>query len=217
MSFEHACFISYSHGDNQVVNGYIRQLQNALDGQLETYFKKADFRKNDNDCFYFIDKDRINSGTIVDTKIATALFDSVCMLVAYWPAYERSDYCLREFHGMKEIERLRREHCLYPDDTECLIVPILFKYGENKPTIFSSEGLDVSKLFLATGDISLMNEFWNEIDKICIKIKKHFEELTANKSNIKKLFKQRMNFALPNVAPRQLTRKKSVLMSRKGK
>jgi len=216
MSFKHACFVSYSHGAHGVVQGFMEELQKTLDAQMEIYLKHSNFGiTNTKDKLYFIDLERITTGTVVDEKIEEGLFYSVCMLVAYWPAYMQSDYCMRELEGMKKIEKLRKKHCNYPDNTECLIFPVYFRKPVQVHDIFPANGIDVSKYFLATGGISDAEQFATVIDEICQKIAEHFTCFNNKQEKLKDFFTKRASFTLPPAKPRKLTQTQP-LISRMG-
>jgi TIR domain len=117
MPFNYSCFISYKHGQNQLTEKIINDLQVALEAELSQYFNEG----------IFIDRDRLKGGTFFNENLATALCQSVCMIVVYNVVYFKSNYCLREFRAMEKLEAKR----LGANPKNGLIIPIVFR-GINK-------------------------------------------------------------------------------------
>jgi hypothetical protein len=101
MPIQHACFISYPHPRvkrsdlSRFVKDFVRALEEKLDGYVS-------------EPVYF-DKDRLKPGYNYDEKLAKAICESVCMVVVYFPEYQRREYCLREFELMEKIDVKRKE------------------------------------------------------------------------------------------------------------
>ena len=97
MPHDYSCFISYPHGDGDVIKPFIENLRNALRSRLEAYV----------DLPVFYDKDRLKPGYLYNSELGGAICRSLSMIVVYMPRYESSSYCLREFKAMEELERIR--------------------------------------------------------------------------------------------------------------
>lgn len=120
MSLEHPCFISYRHNPGPNYKRIIKDLYEALSDELGNFI---------NDKKIFID-DSLQGGDIQDDKIAKALCESACMILAFTPTYFSKDhlYCAREFRAMEAIE-LKRLTLLNSGTTNNrgLIIPIILR------------------------------------------------------------------------------------------
>jgi hypothetical protein len=97
MAFRHSCFISYCHGEGELIRPFIEQLRTALDSCLEPYLDEK----------VFLDADRMRPGYRFNESLGRALCESVAMIMVYVPKYEKHHYCMREFSAMERIERNR--------------------------------------------------------------------------------------------------------------
>jgi hypothetical protein len=57
----------------------------------------------------YIDKDRLKPGYNYNEALSKAICESACMIVVFTSLYESSDYCLREFLTMEQIEEKRKQ------------------------------------------------------------------------------------------------------------
>ena len=92
--FKYACFISYSHGEQELVKGFIDQFKAALKAYLEPWMEEE----------VYVDVDRLKAGFKYNEALAKAICQSVCMVVVYSPVYERRSYCGREYEAMERLE-----------------------------------------------------------------------------------------------------------------
>lgn len=130
MDFDYSCFISYRHGQREIVQGFVDQFEEALSAELEP----------SSPLNVFIDKTRFSAGTKLNASIGDALCKSACMIVIYTPRYfdRESTYCTREFMAMQQIEKFRNQ--LVPSRTKSMIVPVVFRGKEDFPyDIFDSQ------------------------------------------------------------------------------
>lgn len=97
MAFRYACFISYCHGQYDLVKGFIDQLKTALKAELDALMNEE----------LYIDEERLLPGYHYNEELAKAICESVCMVVVYMPKYESHEYCMREFEAMELLERKR--------------------------------------------------------------------------------------------------------------
>lgn len=176
MPLKYSCFISYCHGQGELMRTFIEQLKKALKDYLDPYLDEP----------VYIDEERLQPGFHYNEEIARAICQSICMIVVYSPKYERHSYCLREFAAMEIIEKERLQLLgKKADFTRGMIIPIIFR-GEIEdlpPKI--TKGIhycDFSKFTLASLDISSNPEFISEIEKIAKQIYNYFK--TLEKMNI---------------------------------
>jgi hypothetical protein len=149
MPFEYACFISYRHGQRKLVQRIVNDLYDALCSELEAQFGR--------DAVY-LDRDRLQGGDFYNEALATALCQSVCMIVVFTPAYfdHEHTYCTREYKAMErlETERLRLLPPAYRKHG--LIIPIVFR-GEK----YFPQELKESRQYHNFGDFLLCDpEIW---------------------------------------------------------
>jgi hypothetical protein len=167
MGFKYACFISYCHGQNDLVRTFIDQLESAINTYLDTYLDEK----------VYVDRRRLMPGERYDEALAQAICESLCMIVVYTPRYERHGYCLREFDAMRRLEEQRRALLGKDAGTRGMIIPIVFKSGETLPEQIKSpyQYVDFSKFTLASIDMSRNPDFLEEIQRVCRAIYAHFE------------------------------------------
>lgn len=134
-NFEYSCFISYRHGEGEVMQGFIQQFNTAVQSELELHSHLP----------VFIDRERFSGGTKLNRSLAQALCKSACMILIYTPRYfaEDSTYCTREFLAMRELENIRMK--LVSSRTKSFIIPVILRgrsnfpkniFGENEKVIY---------------------------------------------------------------------------------
>src|ERR1044071_4404219 len=121
MSFKYSCFMSYHCGPSKLLERAVNDLYDALHDEIATYFRDKPI---------YIDKHRLQGADFYHEELATALCQSVCMIVAFTPAYldKTHTYCAREYKAMEKLEAARLN--LLPDPSERqhgLIIPIVFR------------------------------------------------------------------------------------------
>jgi hypothetical protein len=118
MPFEHACFISYAHGEKRLMQTFMAELTQALESSLEPYL----------DITACIDRKLLAPGAQFNVTLARAICRSVCMVVVYSPRYGQHPYCLREFEAMRRLQRRRFEVIGNGlDPARGMIIPIIFR------------------------------------------------------------------------------------------
>lgn len=172
MNFKHSCFISYRHGQEEILQSFIAQFSNALKAELELLFDLEIYR----------DDERLNSGAILDRNLANGICTSVCMIFIYTPKYFNADknYCAREFLAMKEIQR-KRFLKLKSEQLNSLIIPVILRGKEDFPDGIFDEGTvlysDFEKFTLVDPRRIIENpNFFPEIQKIAKHIFNRYEE-----------------------------------------
>jgi hypothetical protein len=158
MAFKYSCFISYCHGQHDLIKGFIDQLKTALKGELDTLLDEQ----------VFIDAERLKPGYLYNEELARALCESVCMIVVYSPRYFRHDYCIREYQAMKQLEDRRRALLGKEAHGRGFIIPIVFRADADILARVREyrHYCDFSRFTLATQDMSRNPEYVDEIRKI---------------------------------------------------
>jgi len=126
MPFQHACFISYRHGQGMLAERIINELYKTLSAEIELLRDET----------VYLDQDRLRGGDFHNDAIAEALCRSVCMIVVFSPIYfsKRHTYCAREYKAMEQLEARRLESLGDAvDRNRGLIIPIVFRGWDYRP------------------------------------------------------------------------------------
>ncbi len=166
--FEYACFISYSHGQNDLVRGFMDQFTAALGDELETLI----------DLPIYVDKLRLQPGYLFNEALADALCRSVCMVAVYTPVYESKPYCGREFEAMVRLEARRRKLASLSGQ-QGLIIPVVLRGFEHLPQRLKDErqAEDFSQFTLADRQIRRNPKFGGKVQAIARQIYSHYRAL----------------------------------------
>ncbi|MDE2370771.1 MAG: toll/interleukin-1 receptor domain-containing protein [Burkholderiales bacterium] len=166
--FEYACFISYSHGQNDLVRGFMDQFAAALGDELETLLELP----------IYLDKERLQPGYMFNEALADALCRSVCMVAVYTPVYESKPYCGREFEAMVQLEARRRKLAALPGSSG-LIIPVVLRGFEWLPPRLKDErqAQDFSQFTLADRQIRRNPKFGPKVQAIARQIHDHYRAL----------------------------------------
>lgn len=168
--FKYACFISYSHGEQELVKNFIDQFKAALKAYLEPYMDEE----------VFVDVDRLKAGFMYNEALARAICESVCMVVVYSPVYERRPYCAREYEAMERLEKQRLARlaasAAAATGNRGLIIPVVLRgFAHLPPRIkLSRQAIDFSHFTLATPAMSSNPDFVARIEEIAQQIYEHF-------------------------------------------
>jgi hypothetical protein len=117
MAFKYSCFISYCHGQRDILSGFIDQFANALSSELELRMDQE----------VYVDKSRLKPGYIYDEALARAICESVCMIVVCSPRYLRHAYCRREYEAMRQLEERRRALLGEAAHGRGFIIPVILR------------------------------------------------------------------------------------------
>lgn len=168
MGIRYGCFFSYAHGQHAYMSKFKNDLADALKCYLEPHF--------DTERELFIDTEQLGGGDDLDRRIATALCESVCMIVIYTPKYEAHPYTRREFAAMQAIEAERR--AWYPLPSHLIIPVIMTRHPVSlPPQITEGMYVDFSRYTLATNDLKTNPDFLPDIEKIVERIAAHYHYL----------------------------------------
>jgi hypothetical protein len=163
MGFKHVCFVSYCHGQHDLMKSFIEQLSQALRNYCE-WFIDMDY-----DNGLYIDKERLKPGYRYNEVLAQAICESLCMIVVYTPNYEHHPYCLREFTAMERIEEKRKALLGPKGNGKGFMIPIILAGEKDLPPKIkdSIHYGNFSKFTLATTEISRNPDFIPDIQRIC--------------------------------------------------
>jgi hypothetical protein len=157
--FAYSCFVSYSHGQHDLMKAFMGDLKQALQSSLEPYSRLP----------LYID-DRLQPGYHYNEALALALCRSVAMVVVYTPRWAESDYCQRELHGMLKLEQRRRRLAEGAMPREYgLIVPVLLRgRREQIPNDIRNNMhyCDFSRYTTAEGRIGTNSGYIQQIEQI---------------------------------------------------
>lgn len=159
MALKYACFISYCHGQYDLVKGFMDQLKAALKSELEPLLDEE----------VYIDEERLKPGFKYNEALAKAICQSICMIVVYSPKYTRHEYCVREFEGMEKLEQQRLQLLgAGADDERGFIIPIVLRGSDEVPERITRKRhyANFSRFSLASPDIVRNPEYVEEIRKI---------------------------------------------------
>lgn len=166
MPLRYSCFISYCHGEGELMRRFIEDLTVALKSYLEPFFDEE----------IYIDEERLEPGYHYNEALATALCQSVCMIVVYVPKYERHSYCLREFEAMERIE-IRRKKVAKLGRDKGMIIPIILRGTPPEKLRSRRQTLDFSKYTTVSPRISRNRKYVEKIDEVAQSIYALFQEL----------------------------------------
>jgi len=118
MAIKHAAFLSYCHGQGELMRRFVIDVHEALTSSLEPYMAEP----------VFLDQERLRPGYQFNEQLATAICESLCLVAVVVPRYFESGYCLQELEAMKRLEQ-RRFSAMGPTAPASggLIVPIVLR------------------------------------------------------------------------------------------
>jgi hypothetical protein len=160
MPFRYSCFISYRHARYKQARTYTQQIVEALQGELEMRTSQEVFR----------DIERLRGGEFYNETLATALCQSMCMLMLYWPTYFSPDhtFCSREYKAMEKLEGERRKLLNDPrEQGKGLIITIaLLDFHSIPQEIRGSRQCYDFEPYTLRGDMRRIPEFKSKIREI---------------------------------------------------
>ncbi|MER3434994.1 MAG: hypothetical protein C4288_16640 [Leptolyngbya sp. ERB_1_1] len=122
MTYKYDIFLSYRHA--APVGEWVSQYFYPL---LKQWLPEIIPR----DSKIFIDKDGIETGSNWSARLSQALQSSRCLVAILSPSYFRSEWCLAEWHSMRERERLWNFKTV--EQPGGLIYSIVFSDGKHFP------------------------------------------------------------------------------------
>jgi hypothetical protein len=175
MAFQYACFVSYPHGQFELMASFIEQLKSALDAYLDPLLDEQ----------VYIDRQRLQPGYRYNEELAKAICQSVCMVVVYSPKYERHEYCVREYEAMVKLEESRRTMLGPAGRGRGFIIPVILRGGDDIPPRIREHVhyTDFSRFTLATPRLASNPEYVGEIQKIAQVIYDHYRAFADRGAN----------------------------------
>lgn len=157
MPFEYCCFISYPHGQNDVLVPLVEDFVDGLEQEIFAVSRKK----------IWVDLKNLQGGARLDETIGPELCKSACMILIYTPLYFDAEhtYCARELKAMHELEAQRMP--LLRDKGRGLIIPVILRGEKKFPTVLKER-----KSYFFT-DIT----FSNPADRIRIRYAKQIKEI----------------------------------------
>lgn len=127
MSFEYSCFISFPHGQKNVLVPIVKNFVEGLENEIYQLTNKE----------VWIDQNFLEGGNWLDQTIGPAMCKSACMIIIFTPLYLDKDhvYCARELKAMHELEERRLK--LLEDRSHGLIIPIILSGQKYFPRALS--------------------------------------------------------------------------------
>jgi hypothetical protein len=158
MSFEYCCFISYPHGQENVLVPCVEDFVIGLEKEIYSLTRRK----------LWIDYKFLKGGSRHDHEIGPGLCKSACMILIYTPLYLDAEhmYCARELKAMQDLEQERLK--LLTDKSKGLIIPIILRGEKRFPDVLRRE-----RLYYNFTDI----EFNNPMDVIRVKYAKQIKEV----------------------------------------
>ena len=134
MPFEYSCFISYPHGQDNVLRPFVDDFKEGLTTEVYAQIRKQ----------IWIDRKDLSGGDLLDEAVAHELCKSVCMIGFYTPLYFDIGhlYCAKEFRAMEILEERRLAMLkLKADRKHGLIIPVILRGPKRFPTAIRTKRL----------------------------------------------------------------------------
>jgi hypothetical protein len=122
-----ACFISYRHGQYDLMKEFIVDFCAALSAELEPMLGGN---------AVYLDQDRLRGGDFYNEALAKNLYESATMVMVYTPTYFHQEhiYCAREYRAMEVLERQRLDRLgVSVDRNHGLIIPVVLRGAKHLP------------------------------------------------------------------------------------
>lgn len=167
MRFQHACFISYCHGQNELVSSFVAQFVKALQDELDAVMDEK----------VYIDVERLRPGYAYNDELRFAICRSACMVVIYSPKYELHPYCGREYEAMERLEAKRLALLGASGPERSLIIPVVLRGANSLPPRIAGrrQYVDFSRFSLATPELARNPEYIDKIRQIAEVVQAHCE------------------------------------------
>lgn len=187
MPFEYCCFVSYPHGQDNVLVPFVKSFVEGLETEISALTRRG----------VFFDINFLKPGDRVDERIGTSLCKSACMIVIYTPVYFDRDhiYCAREFKAMQDLEEERLG--LLGRREQGLIIPIVLRGPKYFPEKLKNERFyrDFSAIEFNHESETIRTKYSKEIKEIAEYI---FDRCNQLKGIEAKLPNSCENYTLPS-------------------
>jgi len=169
MAFEYCCFISYPHGQDEVLVSIVDDFVQGL---------KREIGAQDRRPLWF--DQVLTGGRRIDEAIGAGICKSACMIMVYTPLYfdEEHVYCARELKAMQELEVERLK--TLPDKSFGLIIPVILR-GEKRFPEAMKKGkfYDFTKFLFNSPSEKLREKYAAQIQEIAQYILDRCDSLEA--------------------------------------
>jgi hypothetical protein len=121
MPLRNACFVSYRHGQYELMKEFITDFCAALRGELELMLHFGGV---------YLDHERLKGGDFFNPELARNLYESATMAMIFTPTYFDTErpYCAREYTAMVRLEQERLRHLRATGrGNHGLIIPIVLR------------------------------------------------------------------------------------------
>jgi TIR domain-containing protein len=159
MPIEYCCFISYPHGQGNVLQPLMKEFLDGLRAEVSAQTRKR----------IWIDFECLQGGDRWNDQLATDLCRSICMIVVYTPLYFDSDnaFCAREYSAMELLEEKRLRLLASANRTHGLIIPIVLRGEKRLPAVIRShQYYRFDDLDLADPQVKIRQRYSREIKEI---------------------------------------------------
>ena len=169
MAFEYCCFISYPHGQENVLVPIVDDFVQGLKREIGALDRRP----------LWFDQ-VLTGGQRIEQAIGAGLCKSVCMIMLYTPLYfdEEHVYCARELKAMQDLEEERLK--TLQDKTCGLIIPVILR-GEKRFPEAMKKGkfYDFTKYLFNSPSDKLREKYADEIKDIAAYILDRCDSLEA--------------------------------------
>lgn len=127
MPLRNACFISYRHGQYELMQQFAAEFCAALRSEIEPMLGSYGI---------YLDKDRLHGGDFYRESLARNLYESATMVMVYTPTYFNYEhtYCTREYKAMETLEHRRLGTLgVSLDKSHGLIIPVVLRGVKHLP------------------------------------------------------------------------------------
>jgi hypothetical protein len=155
--YEYCCFVSYPHGQDDVLVPFVNDFVTGLEREIKT----QTYKKVWSDKF-------LKGGHRVDEEIGPDLCKSACMILFYTPLYFDTEhtYCARELKAMQDLEEQRMQ--TIKDKGKGLIIPVILRGVKRFPSSLKEKRKywDFSRKLLNKPDDKIQEMYAQEISEI---------------------------------------------------
>ena len=159
MPIEYCCFISYPHGQGNVLQPLMKEFLEGLRAEVSAQTRKR----------IWIDFECLEGGDRWNDKLAIDLCKSVCMIVVYTPLYfdPENAFCAREYSAMEMLEEKRLRLLASASRNHGLIIPIVLRGEKRLPSVIKShQYYKFDDLDLADPQVKIRQRYAREINRI---------------------------------------------------
>ena len=167
MDLQYSCFISYPHGQENVLVPIVEDFVKGLKTELGTQDRRP----------VWFDK-TLTAGQRLDPAVGVGLCKSGCMIMIYTPLYfdEEHTYCARELKAMQDLEKERMK--FLADKTYSLIIPVILRGEKGFPEAMKQTlYYDFTQVAFNSRSVKVRQKYANDIQKLADYIKARLDSL----------------------------------------